>query len=498
LEETYGITVYQEQVMLLAQKLAGFSKGDADVLRKAMGKKQKSVLDKMKAQFISAATEKLYPPEKLEKIWTDWEAFAQYAFNKSHSTCYAYVAYQTAYLKAHYPSEYMAAVLNNAGSIEKITFFMEECKRMGLKVLGPDINESLKGFAVNNKGEIRFGLGGLKGVGEAAVESIIEERKKKGPFTTVFDLIKRINQRTVNKKTLESLVYAGAFDCFSEQHRAQYFYIPPDEVITGLERIIKYGQIIQTHNVTATNTLFGDLPIGMEIPPPRLPECASWPLTVQLDHEKEVTGMFLSGHPLDHYKFEMKHYGVTNIADFNEFKEAIRMQPNPGRPFRLIGLVADAQHKVSRQGNKYGNFVVEDYSGKTELILFSEDYLKFTPFLQQGHTVFITGFFKPRYNREEFEFKILNVSLVETIKRNLTRQLNIEANPQDINDETIRFLEKNMKNFPGKSTLKFTLTEPKNKMKISLMTISSGFEMNDEMVNFLENKPELDVQVITA
>jgi len=498
LEETYGITVYQEQVMLLAQKLAGFSKGDADVLRKAMGKKQKSVLDKMKAQFISAATEKLYPPEKLEKIWTDWEAFAQYAFNKSHSTCYAYVAYQTAYLKAHYPSEYMAAVLNNAGSIEKITFFMEECKRMGLKVLGPDINESLKGFAVNSKGEIRFGLGGLKGVGEAAVESIIEERKKKGAFTTVFDLIKRINQRTVNKKTLESLVYAGAFDCFSEHHRAQYFYTPPEEVITGLERIIRYGQIIQTHNATATNTLFGDLPIGMEIPPPRLPECASWPLTVQLDHEKEVTGMFLSGHPLDHYKFEMKHYGVTNIADFNEFKEAIRMQPNPGRPFRLIGLVADAQHKISRQGNKYGNFVVEDYSGKTELILFSEDYLKFTPFLQQGHTVFITGFFKPRYNREEFEFKILNVSLVETIKRNLTRQLNIEANPQDINDETIRFLEKNMKNFPGKSTLKFTLTEPKNKMKISLMTMISGFEMNDEMVNFLENKPELDVQVITA
>ena len=498
LEETYGITVYQEQVMLLAQKLGGFSKGDADVLRKAMGKKQKSVLDKMKAQFIAAATKKLYPPEKLEKIWTDWEAFAQYAFNKSHSTCYAYVAYQTAYLKAHYPSEYMAAVLNNAGSIEKITFFMEECKRMGLKVLGPDINESLKGFAVNNKGEIRFGLGGLKGVGEAAVESIIEERKKKGPFTTVFDLIKRINQRTVNKKTLESLVYAGAFDCFTEQHRAQYFYIPPEEVITGLERIIKYGQIIQTHNATATNTLFGDLPIGMEIPPPRLPECLPWPLTVQLDHEKEVTGMFLSGHPLDHYKFEMKHYGVTNIADFNEFKEAIRMQPNPGRMFRVIGLVADAQHKISRQGNKYGNFVVEDYSGKTELILFSEDYLKFTPLLQQGHTVFITGFFKPRYNREEFEFKILSVSLVETIKRNLTRQLNIEASPQDINDDIIRFLEKNMKNFPGKSTLKFTLTEPKNKMKISLMTMSSGFEMNDEMVNFLENKPELEVQVITA
>jgi DNA polymerase III subunit alpha len=498
LKETYGITVYQEQVMLLAQRLAGFSKGDADYLRKAMGKKQKSVLDKMKAQFISGATERLYPPEKLEKIWTDWEAFAQYAFNKSHSTCYAYIAYQTAYLKTHYPAEYMSAVLNNAGSIDKITFFMEECKRMGLKVLGPDINESLKGFAVNNKGEIRFGLGGLKGVGEAAVESIIEERKKNGFFKTVFDLIKRINQRTVNKKTMESLAYAGAFDCFTEHHRAQYFTVPPEETATGLERIIRYGQIIQTQNATSTNTLFGDLPISMEIPPPRLPECPAWPLIVQLEHEKEVTGMFLSGHPLDHYKFEMKHYGVTPIADFNEFKEAIRLQPNPGHLFRLIGLVADAQHKVSRQGNKYGNFIIEDYSGKTELVLFSEDYLKFTPLLQSGGTVFLTGFFKPRYNRDEFEFKVINVSLVETIKRNLTRQVTIEVNPQDINEDMIRFVEKNLKNFPGKSTLKFTLAEPKSKTKISLVTMDNGFEMNDEMVNFLQNKPELDIQVLTA
>ncbi|HYE56108.1 MAG TPA: DNA polymerase III subunit alpha, partial [Chitinophagaceae bacterium] len=225
LKETYGITVYQEQVMLLAQRLAGFSKGDADVLRKAMGKKQKSVLDKMKAQFIDGAVKKGHDAEKLEKIWTDWESFAQYAFNKSHSTCYAYVAYQTAYLKAHYPAEYMAAVLNHAGSIDKITFFMDECKRMGLKVLGPDINESKKGFAVNQRGEVRFGLGGLKGVGENAVENIIQERERNGQFTTIFDFIKRINQRSVNKKTLESLAYAGAFDCFKELHRAQYFHI---------------------------------------------------------------------------------------------------------------------------------------------------------------------------------------------------------------------------------------------------------------------------------
>jgi DNA polymerase-3 subunit alpha len=498
LKETYGITVYQEQVMLLAQKLAGFSKGDADVLRKAMGKKQKSVLDKMKAQFIEGATEKLYPPEKLEKIWTDWEAFAQYAFNKSHSTCYAYVAYQTTYLKAHYPSEYMAAVLNHAGSIEKITFFMEECKRMGLKVLGPDINESHKGFAVNKAGEIRFGLGGLKGVGEAAVESIIEERNKNGHFKTIFDLIKRINQRTVNKKTLESLAYAGAFDCFPELHRAQYFYTPPDETATGLERIIRFGQIYQTQYVSSANTLFGELPMMDDIVPPRIPDCPPWPLIVQLDHEKEVTGMFLSGHPLDHYKFEIQHYGVTTLADFNDFKEAINMNPNPNRMFRLIGLVSEAQHKISRQGNKYGNFIIEDYSGKTTLLLFSEDYMKFTPMLQQGNTVFIIGFFKQRYNRDEFEFKVVNVSLVETMKRHLTKQLNIEVHPKNINEEMIRFVEKNMKEFPGGATLKFTVTEPKNNWKISLVSLNNGFEMNNEMIDFLQQRPELDVQVITA
>jgi DNA polymerase-3 subunit alpha len=497
LEETYGITVYQEQVMLLAQKLAGFSKGDADVLRKAMGKKQKSVLDKMKAQFIRGATEKSLPADKLEKIWTDWEAFAQYAFNKSHSTCYAYVAYQTAYLKSHYPSEYMAAVLNNAGSIDKITFYMEECKRMGIKVLGPDLNESLKGFAVNSKQEIRFGLGGLKGVGEAAVESIIIERKKGDPFSNLFDFIKRINQRTVNKKTLESLAYAGAFDCFPEHHRRQYFYVPEGETVTGLERVIKYGQVIAAQNATSTNTLFGDLPMSMEIPPPRLPECPDWSLTEKLNHEKDVTGMFLSGHPLDHYRFEMKHYGMTSIGEFNEFREAIKMHPNPGRTFRLLGLVSDAQHKIARSGNKYGNFVLEDFSGKTEIVLFSEDYLRISPYLQQGSTVFITGYNKQRFNKDEYEFKIMSVSLAETLKKSMTKQVSIEVHPQDLSDEMIDFVEKNIKLNPGQSKLRFILTEPKNNMRISLVSGGKGFEMNEEMIHFLQDKPELDIQVLT-
>ena len=326
----------------------------------------------------------------------------------------------------------------------------------------------------------------------------IEERKKNGHFPNIFDFIKRINQRTVNKKTLESLAYAGGFDCFAEYHRAQYFYLPEGETTTGLERVMKYGQIISTQNASTANTLFGDLPITMEIPPPRLPECLTWPLIVQLDKEKEVTGIFLSGHPLDNYKFEMRHYGVTPIADFNEFKEAIKMQPNPGRPFRIVGLVADAQHRVARSGNKYGNFVIEDYSGKTEFPLFSEDYMRLTPILQQGSTVLINGYFKPRYNKEEFEFKVMSVSLAETMKRNMTKQVTIEAHPQNISKEIVNFVERNIKNFPGNSTLKFTLAEPKNRMRISLVTTNSGFEMNEEMIQFLETKPELEVQVLTV
>ena len=497
LKDTYGITVYQEQVMLLAQKLAGFSKGDADVLRKAMGKKQKSVLDKMKAQFISGATERGIPPEKLEKIWTDWEAFAQYAFNKSHSTCYAYVAYQTAYLKAHYPAEYMAAVLNNAGSIEKITFFMEECKRMGQKVLGPDVNESKKGFAVNNKGEIRFGLGGLKGVGEAAVAGIIEEREKNGTFDSIFTLITRINQRTVNKKTLESLVYAGAFDCFPELHRAQYFYMPPGDTSTGLEKIIRFGNMYQTNSAGASNTLFGDLEMP-KVVPPKIPACEPWSLTELLDHEKEVTGMFMSGHPLDNFKFEIQYYGITRLAEFNEIKEAVTLQASPNKSYRLAGLVVDAQHRVTKTGRQFGSFTIEDYTGKCELLLWSDDYTRYSNYLEKGKNLFITGVFRQRYNRPEYEFKVERIILLESIKQNLTKQLIVDIEARFLNEKMVTFIEQNVKRFPGRSGLKFNINEPKSNFKISMYSIENGFEMNDEMAAFLLDKPEMEIQVVTS
>lgn len=498
LADTYGITVYQEQVMLLAQKLAGFSKGDADVLRKAMGKKQKAVLDKMKAQFVKGGTDKGHPADKLEKVWTDWEAFAQYAFNKSHSTCYAFVAYQTAYLKAHYPSEYMAAVLNNAGAIEKLTFFMEECKRMGKNVLGPDINESHRGFSVNLEGDIRVGLGGLKGVGEAAVENIIAEREANGRYTSVFDMIKRINQRAVNKKTLECLVYAGAFDSFKEFHRAQYFTIPQGETASGMEKIIKYGNIYQTENNSTANTLFGDLPKALDIPLPKIPPCEPWTLTELLDREKEVTGMFMSGHPLDHFRFEIKHYGFTTLADFNEFKDSISVQSNPGRTFRLAGLVTDAQHRVTKTGRQFASFIVEDYTGKSEFMLWSDDYMRFSNYMEKGKNLFITGFFKPRFNKVEFEFKVDKIVLLESIKQNLTKQVILDIEARHIDADMVNFLEKNVKTHPGKAGLKFNIKEMKRQYKISLYSLETGFEMNDEMTAWLQNKPEVDVQVVTV
>jgi DNA polymerase III subunit alpha len=481
-----------EQVMLLSQKIAGFSKGDADMLRKAMGKKQRIVLDKMKEQFIEGAIKNNHPVDKLEKIWTDWESFAQYAFNKSHSTCYALVAYQTAYLKAHYPSEYMAAVLNHAGSIEKITFYMEECKRMGLTVLGPDINESQKGFAVNKKGEIRFGFSGMKGVGEAAIENIIEERERYGAFSSIYNLIKRVNQRTVNKKSLESLAYAGAFDCFKNIHRAQYFFVAPGDTINSLEKIIRFGNQYQAQLSNSTNTLFGDLQME-EVKPPPMGECEPWPLIKLLDYEKEVTGMFMSGHPLDNFSFQLKHYGLTPIAEFNDFKEAVNLHPNPGKTFRIAGLVAETQHRVAKSGNKYGVFHIEDYTAKMELMLFSDDYVKFNNYLEAGMVIFLTGTFRQRYNKSEFEFKVNQISLLESLMKSCTKKVQIEADPRSISQDFIDFIAHNIHHFPGKSSLKFCIND--TKLKFGMYTLENGFEMNDEMASYLQQNPELDVQV---
>lgn len=501
LSETYGITVYQEQVMLLSQKLAGFSKGDADVLRKAMGKKDRKTLDKMKGKFMDGAVAKGLAQDKLEKIWTDWEAFAQYAFNKSHSTCYAFVAYQTAYLKAHYPSEYMAAVLNHAGSIEKITFFMEECKRMGIKVLGPDINESKKGFAVNQKGEIRFGLGGLKGVGEAAVESIIEERENNGRYKNIFEFIKRINQRMVNKKSLESLIYSGAFDCFEDLHRAQYFYTPKGDHMNGLEKIIRYGNNLQQQHASTANTLFGNLAESVDIELPKLPPCEPWTLTEKLGFEKEVTGMFMSGHPLDHYRFEIRYYGITSLAEYTEFLQSDQVG---ARTFRLAGLVTGSRQGTTKFGKNYAVLNVEDYSGKAEFMLWSNDAAKFSNFLQTGMALFINGSIVPRmkYQQQErvqdgWEFRINSIKLLETIRQENTRQVDIVMDPLALDGSSIDFLEKQLFKTAGNTKVKFILRDHARQFDVEL-TSSRSCQLNEEMAQYLLSNPALELRVQTA
>lgn len=478
LADTYGITVYQEQVMLLAQKLAGFSKGDADVLRKAMGKKKIDVLNKMEIQFMEGAQKKGHPADKLEKIWKDWKAFAQYAFNKSHSTCYAFVAYQTAYLKAHYPSEYMAAVMNSANSIEKITFFMEECQRMGIDVLGPDINESLKGFSVNNKGIVRFGLGAIKGVGETAVENIIAVREKDGHYATPFDLTMRVNQRSVNKKSLEALALAGAFDCFKDYHRAQYFHPDPKDGQTGLEKIIRFGQQYQTQASLNTNSLFGDVELP-ELQPPALADCAPWPAHEALEKEKDLIGIYLSGHPLDSYKFEMQHYGITPINQLDNRK---------GRPIRIAGIVSAVYHGKSKKGDDYGRMTLTDYSGNIEIPFWQENYVRFRNYLEQSQKIVLTGVYADhKYREGQTEFRVNSIMLLSEVKEKLTQKVLLPFTLFQLDMESADYLKNYVQSHPGNTPLSIAVWDEASGQSTTLSS-SKKITVEDELVGFCKDK----------
>lgn len=446
LADTYGITVYQEQVMLLSQKLASFTKGDADVLRKAMGKKDRKTLDKLKPQFIENAGKRGHDEKKLEKIWTDWEAFASYAFNKSHSTCYAFVAYQTAYLKAHYPSEYMAAVLNNQNSIEKISFFMDECRKMGISVLGPDINESDMSFAVNKKGEIRFGMAGMKGVGERAVESIIDERLEHGPYKDVFDFARRTNPRAVSKKVYENLVFGGAFDCFG-YHRAQFFCKPEGATLSGIERLIKYTNDYQNSLNSSQVSLFGGTS-DANITEPSMPDCPQWGLIEKLKYEKEAIGIYLTGHPLDNYKFEMEHFcthrvkhlnlisKVKNGELFDDDKEEFNKIRN--RDLCVGGLISACQHRTTKTGKPFGSFMLEDYTDTFEIVLFGEDYVKFKQFLTDGYFLQIRGVAGERFRQKDnWEFKVTSMALLSDLRDKMAKFLTIQLPLNELSDTLI-------------------------------------------------------------
>jgi len=491
LGETYGITVYQEQVMLLSQKLAGFSKGDADVLRKAMGKKQIEVLNKMEAQFMTGATAKGHPKDKLTKVWNDWKAFAQYAFNKSHSTCYAFVAYQTAYLKAHYPSEYMAAVLNNQNNMEKITFFMDECRRMGVHVLGPDVNESDLAFAVNKKGEIRFGLTGVKGVGDKAVEAIIEERVERGPYTSVYDFAQRSNTRSVNRKSYENLIYGGAFDGMG-LNRAQFFAKTENGILTGVERLIKYANDYQNTQSSNQSSLFGGS-IASYVPEPAMPEADEWPLIEKLKYEKDVIGIYLTGHPLDNFKLEMERYCNTNISDLKNMQKArsgeggeeIMNAFNELRKrgdVRVGGLVSNVQHKMTKNGKPFGTFVLEDYKESYEFALFGEDYMKFRYLLVDGYFLHIKGIIEEKFRQKDnWDMKILSMSPLSEMRDKLTKSLTVCVDLQSLNDTLLsniqQALDVNIEKYPVKNcSLRFLVKDRED--TIVLEAISKSLKVN--------------------
>lgn len=457
LEETYGINVYQEQIMLLSQKLAGFTKGQADMLRKGMGKKKKKLIDMLHPMFIEGGVERGHDKETLGKVWKDWEAFASYAFNKSHSTCYAFVAFQTAYLKAHYPAEFMASVLtNNKNDISKITFFLQECKRMGLNVLGPSVNESVSDFSVNKDGHVRFGLSALKGVGEGPVENILEERKENGNFESLFDMMRRLSLRAINKKVLESLALGGAFDCFEGIHRAQYF-CPSEKYDTLIEHASRYGNAYQSQKAQAVNSLFGDTDEVM-IPEPKMPECNPWPLIEKLNNEKKVTGIFISGHPLDDYKMEVENFASCSLeeVDNNQNRNSLN----------LVGMVSMVRHLVSKNGNGWGILEIQDYRGTQEFRLFGEDYQRFKHLLEESKALFLSCSWQKSWRDESMELKIKEMRLLEGMAEEKTQGITVKVGIDTLTMDFINHFDEVCNTHKGPHRLRMELVDRTKRLKL--------------------------------
>ena len=445
LSDTYGITVYQEQVMLLSQKLAGFTGGEADTLRKAMGKKQRAVLDKMKPKFIEGCSKRGHDAKICEKIWGDWEAFASYAFNKSHSTCYAYIAYQTGYLKAHYPSEFMAALLSrNLSDIKQITLYMNECKRMGIRVLGPDINESLNNFSSNKEGDVRFGLAAVKGVGEAAVESIVAERNKNGKFKDIYDFFERVNYTVVNRKCLENIAYAGGFDSISGFHRCKFFGtdLRDSSSTTFIEQLVRYGQ--------------------------RFP--------------REMIGLYLSAHPLDDYAVIIRNMCKTQLSDLDNL-ESLR-----GQEIAVAGMVIATQNLVTKTGKPWGKFTLEDYNGTHEFALFSKDYENFRKYLFNDYFLFIRGKVQPKpYNDKELEFKITSMVQLSEMRDTMIKEMYIQLAIEDITREMIEELTHRIKESEGSTTLRVNVYDRDAQVSVNMFSKRHKVSLTSNLVSFLED-----------
>jgi DNA polymerase-3 subunit alpha len=481
LGETYGITVYQEQVMRLSQKLASFTKGDADTLRKAMGKKDRGTLDKMKGKFIDNCKANGHDEAVAEKVWKDWEAFASYAFNKSHSTCYAYIAFQTAYIKAHYPSEFMSSVLNHASSIDSIAFFMEECKRMGLKVLGPDINEGFAKFSVIKGGtDIRFGMASIKGVGENTVQNIIDERNANGKYSSIFDLAKRLDNKSVNKKSIEGLALAGGFDSFDGTHRAMFFS-PDSDGLSLTDKMIKYNNQMNLGNDTSQVSLFGGDEI--EITEPQLPQrIEPWVQLEQLAKEKEVVGFFISGHPLDPFRLIIEHKCTATCAQLKAGLEPFR-----GKEVTFGGMVTGFENRTSKTGNAFGKIIIEDYQGALEVMLFSKDYVEFNKFMVNNLFVHVKARIQERYGQPgSLELKIIKIELLESIKETIFTNMKLKLDVNSLTDELIASIDAILNSSAGKCNVEFFVEDEKENMNVKLYSKSHKIAVTNELTTQLD------------
>lgn len=500
LKDTYGITVYQEQVMLQSRALGGFTRGMSDSLRKAMGKKQIKMMDELKIKFINGCHDN---PEfmagcggdnnkadkLIEKIWSDWEAFAKYAFNKSHSVCYAYIAYQTGFLKAHYPAEFMAAVLSrNLSDITKVTTFMDECKRMGMPVLGPDVNESYPRFTVNKDGAIRFGMAAVKGVGEHAVEDIIREREK-GAYKSIFDFVERINLRTANKRTLENLAMAGGFDSFGLK-RSQYFQ--PDETdTTFIENLIKYGNKLQVEKNNTQQTLFGDADDYVVIQP-KIPECAEWHKLERLNKEKNLIGIYLSAHPLDDFRLEIESFCNASLSqlssDIGAFKE---------KEINIAGMVTAVRRGTTKTGNPFAIVNIEDFSDSYELAFFAKDFVEYGNYFIEGLSLFINGKVQTRSwprDSTELEFKVKSINLLSEIIEKKVKRITIEIPISSLTEELITEMANCMEESKGNLQVNFVITDEKN-VKVKMFSRSCRVTLSNELIEYFRNNSDIEFKI---
>lgn len=471
--------------MLLSRLLGGFTRGESDTLRKAMGKKIKSKLDELKPKFIQGGQANGHDPQVLEKIWGDWEKFASYAFNKSHATCYSWVAYQTAYMKANYPSEYMAAVLSrNLADIKSVTAYMTECKHMGISVLAPDVNESVVNFSSNKSGDIRFGLAAVKGVGEVAVRSIIDERNSGGPFKNIYDFVERVNFNVINRKCMENIAYAGGFDSLIDFHRSKFFAEDSRGSGNGtfIEQLMRYGQRVQQERMNAQQSLFGG-GSEIDIQPPTLPVAEDWNQLQVLNKEREMIGLYLSAHPLDEYKVILNHMCKAHLSDLSDL-EAFN-----GQEIGIAGVVTSVQELTTKTGRHWGKFTMEDYDGTHEFALFGKYYETFRQFLFPNYFLFIKGKVQPRPYGEnaELEFKVLSMMQLSELHDTMIKELHVKLPLEELTESFVKEFTSVVTANKGKAIMRMTVTNGEDGVALNMYSKKYKVAVTSELVDFLES-----------